>query len=289
MTERKKSPPPDRNTKTPKLNTPPGATDTHFHLYGPQKRFPSNPDSPLVVEDSTLDDMLHLHNTLGIARGVIVQSMVHGHCYEYMLHALSREPERLRGIAMPSPDITDRELEILTSAGVVGARFAYRASPHIDMQMIHRIHEFGWHPQFWFRGPDEAADWRDRILSVPGNFVIDHMGWQPAATGIDSPGFRTVLECLDTGRCWIKLSGPNRFTAEPGLPYADTLPFARALIEHNPDRLLWGSDWPHPDHFEAMPTDGDLLDLMLDWAPEEALRRKILTDNPAELFGFPAV
>jgi len=119
MTERLKSPPPNRDTKTPKLKTPPGATDTHFHLYGPGKRFPYHPDAPLLVEDSTLDDMLKLHNTLGIERGVIVHSVVQGNTYEYLLHALSREPERLRGIALPAPDITDRELEILTKAGVV--------------------------------------------------------------------------------------------------------------------------------------------------------------------------
>ncbi|MDE0780362.1 MAG: amidohydrolase family protein [Alphaproteobacteria bacterium] len=289
MVEKLKSPPPDRNPKTPQIKLPAGATDTHFHIYGPQARFPFNPASPLDVEDSTLDDMLQLHNTLRIERGVIVQSVVQGNCYEYMVHALSREPDRLRGIALPAPDITDRELEILTTAGVVGARFAYRASPDINMDLIHRTHEFGWHPQFWFRGPDEAAAWRDQMLSVPGNFVIDHMGWQPAEMGIDSPGFKVVLECLDTGRCWVKLSGPNRFSAEPGLPYSDAVPFAQALIERNPDRLLWGSDWPHPDHFEAMPNDGDLIDLMLTWAPDEALRKKIFTDNPAELFGFPAV
>ncbi|MEP4378044.1 MAG: amidohydrolase family protein [Alphaproteobacteria bacterium] len=286
MTERLKSPPPRRDTKTPKLKTPPGATDTHFHLYGPGKRFPYHPDAPLLVEDSTLDDMLKLHETLGIERGVIVHSVVQGNTYEYLLHALSREPERLRGIALPAPDITDRELEILTNAGVVGARFAFRANPEINTDIIARTHEFGWHPQFWFRGPDEAAAWRDTMLATPGNFVIDHMGWQPAELGIDAPGFRTVLDCIDTGRCWVKLSGPMRFTQEPRPPYSDTVPFARALIERNPDRVMWGSDWPHPDHFEEMPNDGDLLDLLLDWEPDEAQRQKILVDNPAELFGF---
>ncbi len=103
MTERKKSPPPQRDTKTPRLKTPPGATDTHFHLYGPGKRFPYHPDAPLLVEDSTLDDMLKMHKTLGIERGVIVHSVVQGNTYEYLLHALSREPERLRGIALPAP------------------------------------------------------------------------------------------------------------------------------------------------------------------------------------------
>ena len=287
MAERKKSPPPHRDTKTPNLKTPPGATDTHFHIYGPGKRFPYHPDSPLEVEDSTLEDMIRMHDTLGIERGVIVHSVVQGNTYEYLINALSREPERLRGIAMPAPDITDNELEILTKVGVVGARFAFRANPEINTDLVARIHEFGWHPQYWFRGPEEATAWRDTILASPGNFVIDHMGWQPAELGIDAPGFRFVLECLDTGRCWVKLSGPMRFTAEHTLPYRDTWPFAKALIERNPDRLLWGSDWPHPDHFEEMPNDGDLLDLMLEWAPDEALRKKILTDNPAELFGFP--
>ncbi len=287
MAERKKSPPPHRDTKTPKLKTPPGATDTHFHIYGPSKRFPYHPDSPLEVEDSTLEDMLRMHDTLGIERGVIVHSVVQGNTYEYLVNALSREPERLRGIAMPAPDITENELEILTKVGVVGARFAFRANPEINTDLVARIHEFGWHPQYWFRGPEEAAAWRDTILASPGNFVIDHMGWQPAGLGIDSPGFRFVLDCLDTGRCWVKLSGPMRFTAEDKPPYKDTWPFAKALIEHNPDRLLWGSDWPHPDHFDEMPNDGDLLDLMLEWAPDEALRKKILTDNPEELFGFP--
>lgn len=286
MTQPQKSPPPQRDTKTPRLKTPPGATDTHFHLYGPGKRFPYHPDAPLLVEDSTLDDMLKMHKALGIERGVIVHSVVQGNTYEYLLHALSREPERLRGIALPAPDITDRELEILTRAGVVGARFAYRANPVINTEIIARTHEFGWHPQFWFRGPDEAAEWRDTMLASPGNFVIDHMGWQPAELGIDSPGFRTVLDCIDTGRCWVKLSGPMRFSQEPRPPYSDAVPFAKALIEHNPDRVMWGSDWPHPDHYAEMPNDGDLLDLLLDWAPDEALRQKILVDNPAELFGF---
>ena len=217
MAEKKKSPPPQRDTKTPKLKAPPGATDTHFHLYGPAKRFPFHPDSPLLVEDSTLDDMIRMHDALGIERGVIVQSIVQGRSYEYMLHALAREPGRLKGIAMVDKAITDKELEILTDVGVVGMRFAYRYSPEIDMDLIHRLHEFGWHPQFWFRGPDEALDWHQKMLTVPGNFVIDHMGWQPAELGIDSPGFRVVLDCLETGRCWVKLSGPMRFSQEPPL------------------------------------------------------------------------
>jgi predicted TIM-barrel fold metal-dependent hydrolase len=256
--DRKLSPPPVRDTKKPRLKAPPGACDTHFHIYGPQARFPLNEARPLDVEDSTVDDLIKLHDTLGVERGVIVQSLMQGHCYEYMLNALCRDPARFRGIAMPAPDITDRELEILDQAGVVGARFAFRWSPEIDPAMIARVHELGWHPQFWFRGEEEALAWRDTMLASPGNFVIDHMGWQPASA----------------------LDGP---------PYADTLPFAQALVDRAPERLLWGSDWPHPDHFEAMPNDGDLFDLMLDWVPDPATRKQIMSDNPAELFGFGEV
>ena len=229
--DRKLSPPPDRNTKKPLLKTPSGACDTHFHIYGPQERYPFNPNRPMDAEDSTYEDLIKLHDTLGISRGVIVQSLMHGHCYEYMLNDLCRDPERFRGVAMAAPDITDGELEILAKAGVVGARFAYRWSADINRNMISRIDELGWHPQFWFRGEEEALAWRDIMIASPGNFVIDHMGWQPAKNGLDSPGFRVVLDCLETGRCWVKLSGPNRFTSEQKLPYSDTLPFAQTLIE----------------------------------------------------------
>ena len=284
--DRKLSPPPDRNTKKPLLKTPSGACDTHFHIYGPQERYPFNPNRPMDAEDSTYEDLIKLHDTLGISRGVIVQSLMHGHCYEYMLNALCRDPERFRGVAMPAPDITDGELEILDKAGVVGARFAYRWSADINRNMISRIDELGWHPQFWFRGEEEALAWRDIMIASPGNFVIDHMGWQPAKNGLDSPGFRVVLDCLETGRCWVKLSGPNRFTSEKKLPYSDTLPFAQTLIEYAPERLIWGSDWPHPDHFEIMPNDGEILDLMIDWAPDANIRKMTFSENPKKLFGF---
>ena len=284
--DRKLSPPPDRNTKKPLLKTPSGACDTHFHIYGPQERYPFNPNRPMDAEDSTYEDLIKLHDTLGISRGVIVQSLMHGHCYEYMLNALCRDPERFRGVAMPAPDITDGELEILDKAGVVGARFAYRWSADINRNMISRIDELGWHPQFWFRGEEEALAWRDIMIASPVNFVIDHMGWQPAKNGLDSPGFRVVLDCLETGRCWVKLSGPNRFTSEKKLPYSDTLPFAQTLIEYAPERLIWGSDWPHPDHFEIMPNDGEILDLMIDWAPDANIRKMIFSENPKKLFGF---
>jgi 2-pyrone-4,6-dicarboxylate lactonase len=272
---------------SPKLKLPPGACDCHFHIFGPQQRFPLPPDRKRQVSDRTLDDVIVLQNAMGISRGLLVQSFQHGNTYEYMLHALSREPNRLRAVAIPAPDITDLELAILTKAGVVGTRFAPRVMPNIDFDLLHRVHELGWHPHVLVHGADEVEAWRDQILSVPGKFVLEHTGYPPVQKGLDSPEFRFVLECLDTGRCWVKLS--PRFSAQRTIPFSDTLPFIHALVERAPDRLLWGSDWPHQSHPEPKPADQDLIDLMLDWVPDEAIRNCILVDNPADLFGFPSV
>jgi predicted TIM-barrel fold metal-dependent hydrolase len=282
--QRRVSPPPDRRLRSPQLALPPGSCDTHVHIFGPQARFPLLPGRRLDVEDCTCDDLIALHDTLGLTRALLVQSFQHGYSYEYMLNALGRYPERFRGIASPAPDITDRELDILSEAGVVGARFAYMASPLIDAALFGRIAERGWQAHFMVEGEAQIAAWGERILSFPNRFVIEHMGNPPADKGIDSPEFRFVLACLDTGRCWVKLS--PRFSKQPQLPFSDVLPFIHAVVERAPERLLWGSDWPHPNYFEPMPNDADLVDLLPSWIPDEATRRRVLVENPAELFGF---
>jgi len=278
------SPPPDRHPKTPRLKLPPGSCDCHFHIFGPQARFPLHPTRRLEVEDCTLDDLVALQNALGLSRGLLVQSFQHGQSYEYILHALCREPARLRAVAILAPDITDRELAILNEAGVVGARFAFKSNPTLDARMISRIHDLGWQPHYLLHGEAEIGDWGAAILAFPGRFVIEHMGYPDVAKGLDGPEFRFVRRCLETGRCWVKLS--PRFTREKTLPFRDTLPFIHTLVKAAPERLLWGSDWPHPNYFDPMPNDADLLDLMLEWAPDETVRRRIFVDNPAEIFGF---
>ena len=283
--ERKVSPPPDRHPKTPKLRLPPGACDCHFHILGPQARFWLRPNREVDFEDCTLDNLIAMHNAVGISRGLIVQSFNHGPSYEYLLHALSREPNRFRGIAAPAPDITDKELEILTKAGVVGVRYAYHIKPELDVNMIRRVHEFGWQAHYFVNSQKGIDAWRDHILKSPGKFVLDHMGNPPVKKGLDSAEFRFVLECLDTGRCWAKLS--PRYSEEQNFPFADTLPYIHALVKRYPSRLLWGSDWPHPNYYKPMPNDGDLVDLAAEWMPDEATRKRVFADNPAELFNFP--
>jgi 2-pyrone-4,6-dicarboxylate lactonase len=287
---REKSPAWDHAVRAPRLKLPPGACDCHFHFIGPQDRFPLRPNhvfSHLDFDDDTIDDWLKLQEVLGFSRGLHVLSMMYKTGYELMLHSLSRLPGRLRGVVSPAPDITDAELEILTRAGVVGARFAFRVSPEIDANIVARTHEHGWSMHYLVRGGEEADHWREPMLRSPGHFVIEHMGLPPSAKGADSQEFRFVLDALETGRGWVKLS--PRFSAEDTFPFSDTEPFIRRVVEQAPDRLLWGSDWPHPQYFKPMPNDADLVDMLLDWAPDEALRHRILVENPERLFGFPPV
>ncbi len=279
-----KSPPPDRNTRRPKLTVNLGACDTHFHIFGPQARFPLAPARRLEVEDCTLSDLIKMHDAMGITRGLIVQSFQHGFTYEYMLHALTLHPDRFRGCIIPAPDIADGELAILAAAGVVGARFAFKASPVIDERMRARCAEHRIEPHYLLHGEKEINAWRSQILATQGRFVIEHMGYPNVANGLQDPCFRFLLECLNTGRCWVKLS--PRCSNQPVLPFSDVLPFVHELVRRAPTRLLWGSDWPHPNYFNPMPNDSDLLDLMLDWIPEASTRDEILIKNPAELLRF---
>lgn len=288
MSERPKSPPWDHTLRPPKLKLPPGACDCHFHFIGPQARYPLAPGhvfAHLDFQDDTIEDWLKLQSTLGLSRGLHVNSMMYRHGYELMLHSLTRFPDRLRGVVSPAPDITDGELEILTRAGVVGARHATRLSETIDERTVRRTHELGWSQHYLFREREGLDLWREQILGSPGPFVIEHMGIPPADKGVDSPEFRFVLDCLDTGKGWVKLS--PRFSKQDDFPFADTEPFIRRVVEQAPDQLLWGTDWPHPQYFKPMPNDADLVDMLLDWIPDEATRHRVLVDNPAKLFGFP--
>jgi len=288
---RRLAPPPHRTLRPPKLKLPPGACDCHFHFLGPQAEFPFNPNRRFVPdvdhEDSTIEDWQRMQAALGLSRGLLVQSMMYFPSYELALHGLSLMPERLRAVVSPRPAITDRELEILTRAGTVGIRFTHATSPEIPDQLVRRTHQFGWSMHYLLHGEEHVAAWRKQILASPGKFVIEHIANTPVEKGLDHPTFRFVLECLDTGRCWVKLS--PRISKEETFPFGDVAPFVAKLVDRAPDRLLWGSDWPHPQYWRPMPSDSDLLDMMLDWAPDEAVRKKIFVDNPIEAFGFPPV
>jgi predicted TIM-barrel fold metal-dependent hydrolase len=288
MADRQKSPPWDRTPRKPQLMLPPGACDTHFHFIGPQALYPLRPGhvfAHLDFEDDTIEDWLALQDRLGLSRGLHVNSMMYQHGYELMLHSLTRFPDRLRGVVCPHPSVTDGELDILTKAGVVGARFAGRMGPTLDESVLRRTHEHGWSAHYLVRGLGEIENWRRQVLGSPGQFVIEHMGLPPPDKGVESKEFRFVRECMDTGRCWLKLS--PRFSAEDYFPYSDARPFVEFVVERYSSRLLWGTDWPHPQYFKPMPNDADLVDQLAEWLPDPALRQRVLVDNPAKLFGFP--
>jgi 2-pyrone-4,6-dicarboxylate lactonase len=275
----------DRNYRAPKLKLPPGACDTHFHFIGPQKLFPLKPNhvfAHLEFEDTPVEDWLNMQSALGLSRGLHVQSMMYQNNYEIVLHTQSLFPGRLRAVAIPWPGITDNELRILTESGVVGYRVTHRLETEVDQRMVARVHEHGWAIHYLVK-PD--PEWRRRILASPGRFVLEHMGGIDPSEGLESASFKFVRQCLDTGRCWVKLS--PRPSKQESFPFDDMLPFVHTLVEHYPNRLLWGSDWPHPQYFKPMPKDVDLLDQMLDWVPEESTRKRIFVDNPAECLGFP--
>jgi 2-pyrone-4,6-dicarboxylate lactonase len=290
-TKRRHAPPPVRNLSPPALKLPPGACDTHFHFLGPQREFPFNPNRNFVPDvdhdDSTIADWQKMQSALGLSRGLLVQSMMYYPSYELALHALCLMPKRLRAVVSPRAEITDGELEILSEAGVVGVRFTRATSPTIDDRLVHRTDELGWGMHYLLHDEGQMRGWRSQILKSPGKFVIEHLGNAPMDQGIDSAKFKFLLECLDTGRCWIKLS--PRPSKQETFPFSDVLPLVRELVARAPNRLLWGSDWPHPQYWRPMPSDSDLLDMMLDWVPDENIRSRIFVDNPIEAFGFPRV
>jgi predicted TIM-barrel fold metal-dependent hydrolase len=232
-----------------------------------------------------VQDFRAMHRVLGIERAVIVQPSVYGTDNRVTLDAIAAYGPECRGVAVVDPEIGAGDLVALHRAGIRGVRLnlSFGGLGLDSLEAIAaRIAPFGWHVQLLLDGrdlPDIAA----RLRALPVAVVVDHMGHMSVAHGLDHPGFRALLDLVGSG-AWVKLSGAYRVTAA-GPPYADVAPLARALIAANPERAVWGTDWPHPAHDGPMPNDGDLLDGLLDWAPDEALRM-ILADNPARLYGF---
>ena len=284
-------PPPHPDPHPPVAFTPPpDACDAHCHVFGPADRFPFAADRTYTPPDAGLDQFADLQERLGLTRAVFVQASCHGTDNSAMVDALVRGGGRYAGVAMVDGSFDEAELRVLHDAGVRGARFNFVAhlggAPSIDefWDVVRRIAPFGWHLVLHFDAVDlpGAADLLDR-LPVP--YVIDHMARVDAAAGLDQAPFAFLLELLDDDRAWVKVSGAERLSADGPPHYADVVPYARALIKAAPERILWGTDWPHPN-VRQVPDDGDLVDLLAAFAPDEATRHAILVDNPARLYDF---
>jgi predicted TIM-barrel fold metal-dependent hydrolase len=278
----------------PLVKAPPGAWDTHAHVFGPSDRFPYGPDRSYTPPDAPLEKYLHMLDTLGFTYGGLVQGSAHGRDNSAMLDALARHPKRLRGVAVADETMPVAELRRWNELGIRALRFNhffrggqlhYRGGVTLEnaRKLAPVMKDLGWHMQLWIDVkdlPDTIPALREIGLPV----VIDHMGRTDARAGTGTPGFQSLVRLVGEGGCWVKMSGAHRLSTRAP-DYPDARPFHEALVRANPDQLIWGTDWPHPRIEGDMPNAGHLLDLFNEWTPDVAVRKKILIDNPAKLYG----
>jgi D-galactarolactone isomerase len=274
--------------RPPKLVTPAGATDTHIHFY--DATAPVAPGAPMPG-DRTVAEYRAVQRRLGLERVVVVQPNAYADDNRLTLAAIAELGAGARGVGVVRPGVADAELERLTAGGIRGLRIMTLNGGALGFDVMDalmaRVHAFGWHANVQLDGR-ELPRHEAQLRRLPGRFVIDHTGKFLEPVAVEDRAFASLLRLLDTGRCWVKVSGPYE-TSRTGPPrYEDVGRLAKALIAHAPERVLWASNWPHPSAGAALPDDADLLDLLLEWAPAEATRARILRDNPAELYGFAA-
>lgn len=281
---------PISNPHPPRFSPPPGACDAHCHVFGPAARYPFSASRTYTPPDSGIDLFERLQHRLGLSRAVFVQASCHGTDNLAMVEALERGAGRYAGVAMIDESFSDGDIAKLHDVGVRGTRFNFVAhlggAPDLDVfwRLVERVQPFGWHIVLHFDAKDlpRYAELLDRM---PCPYVIDHMARVPVTDGVDQEPFQQLLGLMRDERCWVKISGAERLTADGPPPYDDVVPFARALIDAAPERVLWGTDWPHPN-VRHMPDEGDLLDLMTQFAPDPTLRDQILVTNPERLYDF---
>jgi predicted TIM-barrel fold metal-dependent hydrolase len=282
--------PPDPNPRAPKFKPPPLACDAHCHVFGPASKFPYAPDAPYWPPDAPFEALQSLHGKLGIERAVIVHASCHGSDMRVTLDAIARSKGKYRGTAIIDSSYGDREFTRLQDGGIRGVRFNFvkHLGGRPDMaffdRTVARLEEMGWHLILHLDARD-LIEFRAKFESIRVPMVIDHMGRVQAAQGLKQEAFRVLLESMKNENVWVKVCGAERVSSM-GPPFTDAVPFAQALIEAAPERILWGTDWPHPNVGKHMPNDGDLVELFPLMAPEAALQKKILVDNPARLYGF---
>jgi predicted TIM-barrel fold metal-dependent hydrolase len=280
--------PPDPNPRRPRLQAPPGATDAHFHIFGPEERYPFLEDRRFTPPDASVSAYLHLHRTLGLSRAVLVQASMYGTDNRRQLDAAREMDIPTRVIVVVPITATDAELTDLHKQGARGVRFISTQPRGLPLDQLERfadrLREHGWHIQLML-APQHLVELESRLAKLRCPVVVDHMADVRSSGGVVQPAAQALLRLLKGGNCWVKLSaGYHHSDLDP--PYRDTIPLVHALVAGRPDRLFWGTDWPHAAHPGRMPNSTDLFDLLLDWVPDDATRTRILVDNPAGFYGF---
>ena len=279
----------------PQYAPPPGAVDAHCHVFGPAAEFPFAPERKYTPCDAGKQQLWALRDHLGFSRNVIVQATCHGADNRALVDALWASHGLARGVATVRRDVTDEELQGLDAAGVRGVRFNFVKRlvdklPHEDLRIIaEKIAPLGWHIVIYF----EAADLPEilpLVTALPTKVVVDHMGRPDVSQPVEGLEFGRFVRLLEEHpNFWSKVSCPERLSRAGPQGYEDVIPFARHLVERFPDRVLWGTDWPHPNMRSHMPDDGKLVDLIPRIAPTPALQQALLVDNPMHLYWPEAV
>jgi predicted TIM-barrel fold metal-dependent hydrolase len=290
--------PPDPNTRAPKRLPPPGSCDTHFHVFGPPEQFPFLSTHEYTPPAAPLEHYMKMIELIGIERAVVVQPSVHGLDNSATLDAIQRAKGKFRGVGRIDDKTPKDELKRLHEAGMRGVRFNLLERPRGNIKLdvldrcVENVTALGWSIDLHIDMKNLLEQER-RIRDMPVPVVIDHMARVKPAAGLAQPGFQLLLELLRLEHVWVKVSGADKICNTQvhdyfGLPFVEVIPYARAVIAAAPNRVIWGTDWPHSNTFAPGYTanDGDLIDLLAEFAPDEAIRKKILVDNPAALYGF---
>jgi predicted TIM-barrel fold metal-dependent hydrolase len=285
----KSCPPPDPDPVKPRLLLPAGACDAHCHVFGPAAKFPYAADRSYTPPDASVENLRRLHARLGVSRAVIVHASCHGTEMDVTLDAIAGSRGAYRGVACVEDAITDRELVRLQDGGIRGIRFNFvkhlGGVPDLKVfyRLLTRIKPLGWHIVLHFDA-DDIIPQQELLSRIDVPFIIDHMGRVKAADGLEQPPFQALLDLFRRNpRAWIKVCGAERVSIGKR-PFRDAVPFAQALIAVDSQRILWGTDWPHPNITKDIPNDGELVDLFAEICPDKALQERILVDNPTRLY-----
>ncbi|MDK9695335.1 MAG: amidohydrolase family protein [Siculibacillus sp.] len=278
------------NPSKPAFVPPAGAVDAHCHVFGPGDLFPYAPQRKYTPCDAPKEKLFELRDFLGFERNVIVQATCHGQDNRALVDALRASGDRARGIASVGPGVTMAELEEMDAAGVRGVRFNFvkrlvDATPReVYLGIAEKIARLGWHIVVYFEAQD-LADLVPFLSALPTVIVVDHMGRPDLAKGVDHPDFRRFVDLMATNdKIWSKVTCPERLSVVGPPTYDDFVPFGRELVTRFPDRVLWGTDWPHPNMTTHMPDDGRLVDMIVRIAPSMEEQRALLVDNPMRLY-----